>query len=78
MFDSHDRVLEKLVASGRKEFSLDALKMVMEEVWQEGAARHEQELMHHDPDFLAMTEAEDVSKLFDQLPPPQPREELEL
>ena len=45
MFDSHDRVLEKLAASGGKEFSLETLKAVMEEVWQEGAARHEQEVM---------------------------------
>ncbi len=45
MFDSHDRVLEKLAASGGKEFSLETLKAVMDEVWQEGAARHEQEVM---------------------------------
>lgn len=40
----------KLAANGRNEFSLASLKAVME-VWQEGSARHEQDVMHHDLTF---------------------------
>lgn len=37
----------------------------MEEDWQEGAARHEQDVMQHDPNFRAMMEGEERGQLFD-------------
>lgn len=42
MFDNYDAVLAKLTATGKSEFSLDAIKTVMEEVWESGARQFEQ------------------------------------
>lgn len=76
MFDNHDAVLCKLAASGKQQFSLEELKAVMGEVWEEGAAQHERDLMQTDKLYDYYSDPESVN-LLDQLPPSS-REELEL
>lgn len=75
MFDNHEAVLGKLAATGRKEFSLDTIKTVMEEVWEEGADQHVRAMQEgHVSDYFANPE---TVNLLAQLPPAPATEELE-
>jgi hypothetical protein len=77
MFDNHEAVLGKLAATGRKEFSLDTIKAVMEEVWEEGADQHVRAMQEGHgtlPDYFSDPES---VNLLAQLPPAPATEELE-
>lgn len=76
MFDNHEAVLGKLAATGKKEFSMDTIKAMMEEVWQEGAAQHERDISQTDKLYDYFSDPATV-KLIDQLPPAPATEELE-
>lgn len=80
MFDNHEAVLGKLAATGRKEFSLDTIKAVMEEVWESGARQFEQGNSPPEPEAGTLPDYfsdPETANLLAQLPPAPATEELE-